>query len=432
MLGVLLASGLVFMSVLLAALASVTLWWMLHAWRTPSDLKGTEFERAPDEPALSFSLIVPARHEQAVLAATLAKLRHMAHPSFEILVVVGHDDPETEQVAREVEARGGGAVRVLVDHSVPKNKPKALNLALEHCRGEVVGVFDAEDDVDVRLLRVVDSAFRRHSAHVVQGGVQLIDFRSSWYSMRNCLEYFFWFRSRLHLHARHGFIPLGGNTVFVRTELLRAVGGWDADCLAEDCELGVRLSALGAKVAVAYDPHLVTREETPHRVTDLVKQRTRWNQGFLQVLHKGLWRELPTRRQRMLARFTLCQPFLQAFAGVAIPVSIALVLFVRVPVALALFTFLPAIPTVAMAAFEVVGLREFCRGYYVRARWTDYLILIVGAPLYQVLLGIAAVRAVVREARGQRGWEKTAHTGAHLNGSRISTTAPALSQGPAA
>jgi hypothetical protein len=58
--------------------------------------------------------------------------------------------------------------------------------------------------------------------------------------------------------------------------------------------------------------------------------------------------------------------------------------------------------------------------------------LIVGAPLYQVLLGIAAVRAVVREARGQRGWEKTAHTGAHLNGSRISTTAPALSQGPAA
>jgi cellulose synthase/poly-beta-1,6-N-acetylglucosamine synthase-like glycosyltransferase len=367
---------------------------------------------------MSFSLIVPARHEQAVLAATLAKLRHMAHPDFEILVVVGHDDPETEQVARDVEASSGGSVRVLVDSSVPKNKPKALNLALESCRGEVVGVFDAEDDVDVRLLRVVDSAFRRQNAHAVQGGVQLIDFRSSWYSMRNCLEYFFWFRSRLHLHARHDFIPLGGNTVFVRTDLLRAVGGWDAECLAEDCELGVRLSALGARIAVAYDPHLVTREETPHRMVDLVKQRTRWNQGFLQVLHKGLWRELPTRRQRMLARFTLSQPFLQAFAGVAIPVSIGLALFVRVPVALALFTFLPALPTVAMAAFEAVGLREFCRAYYIRSRWTDYVILIVGAPFYQVLLGIAAVRAVLREARGQRGWEKTSHSGAHLAASR--------------
>jgi cellulose synthase/poly-beta-1,6-N-acetylglucosamine synthase-like glycosyltransferase len=411
----LLATCLVVMSLLLAALAGVTLWWMLHAWRTPADLKGTEFDRAPDDPGLSFSLIVPARHEQAVLAATLNKLRAMAHPDFEILVVVGHDDPETEQVARDVAAVSKGRVRVLVDDSVPKNKPKALNLALQHCTGTIVGVFDAEDDVDPRLLRVVDTAFRRHGAHVVQGGVQLIDFRSSWYSMRNCLEYFFWFRSRLHLHARHGFIPLGGNTVFVRTDLLRAVGGWDAECLAEDCELGVRLSALGAKVAVAYDPHLVTREETPHRIRDLVKQRTRWNQGFLQVLHKGLWRDLPTRRQRMLARFTLSQPFLQAFAGVAIPVSVATALFVRVPVALALLTFLPAIPTAAMAAFEVVGLREFCRVYYIRARWTDYLILVVGTPFYQVLLGVAAVRAVVREARGQRGWEKTSHSGAHLS-----------------
>ena len=53
-----------------------------------------------------------------------------------------------------------------------------------------------------------------------EGGVQLINFHSSWYSLRNCLEYFFWFRSRLHLHAQKGFIPLGGNTVFVRTDLL--------------------------------------------------------------------------------------------------------------------------------------------------------------------------------------------------------------------
>jgi cellulose synthase/poly-beta-1,6-N-acetylglucosamine synthase-like glycosyltransferase len=410
----LLAVGLVALSVVLTTIAATTLWWMLHAWRTPDHLKETEFERVPDEPRLSFSLIVPARHEDRVLAATLDRLRAMVHPAFEIIVVVGHDDPATEQVAREVADRSGGAVRVLVDDSVPKNKPKALNRALAECRGDVIGVFDAEDEVDPRLLRVVDAAFRKEEAHVVQGGVQLIDFRSSWYSLRNCLEYFFWFRSRLHLHARHGFIPLGGNTVFVRADLLRAVGGWDPECLAEDCELGVRLSALGARVAVAYDPHLVTREETPHSVSDLVRQRTRWNQGFLQVLRKGAWRALPTHRQRLLARATLSQPFLQAFAGVAIPLSVVCVLLVRVPVPLALLSFLPALPTLAMAAFEAVGLREFCRVYYVRARWTDYAVLVLGAPFYQVLLGASAVRAVVREARGEHGWEKTSHIGAHL------------------
>jgi cellulose synthase/poly-beta-1,6-N-acetylglucosamine synthase-like glycosyltransferase len=409
-----LSATLLVISATLTVVASATVWWMLHAWRTPVDLRRTEFERRPDAPELSFSLLVPARHEEAVLASTLERLTRLAHPDFEIIAIVGHDDPGTEQVARAAAERSNGLIRVVVDHSEPKNKPKALNTALPYCNGDVVGVFDAEDDVDPRLLRVVDTAFRQQNAHVVQGGVQLLDFRSSWFSLRNCLEYFFWFRSRLHLHARHGFIPLGGNTVFVRADLLKTVGGWDEDCLAEDCELGVRLSSLGAKVAVAYDPHLVTREETPHSMRALVKQRTRWNQGFLQVLRKGVWRELPTRRQRVLARFTLAQPFLQAFAGVCVPASIAFALFAKVPLAVALLTFVPAIPTIAMICFEFVGLREFCRVYYVRARARDYITLIVGTPVYMLLLGLAALRAVAREMRGDNSWEKTAHSGAHL------------------
>lgn len=398
----------------LTLVAGATVWWMLHAWRTPVAMQRTEFERRPDPPALSFSLLVPARHEEAVLGTTLDRLTQLAHPDFEVIAIVGHDDPDTEQVAREAAARSDGVISVVVDHNEPKNKPSALNTALPHCRGDVIGVFDAEDDVDPRLLRVVDTAFRRHDAHVVQGGVQLLDFRSSWFSLRNCLEYFFWFRSRLHLHARHGFIPLGGNTVFVRGELLKTVGGWDETCLAEDCELGVRLSALGARVAVAYDPHLVTREETPHSMAALVKQRTRWNQGFLQVLRKGHWRSLPTARQRMLARFTLAQPFLQAFAGLCVPASIAFALFVKVPLVIALTTFVPAIPTLAMVCFEIAGLREFCRVYYVRARARDYATLIVGTPVYMLLLGLAALRAVTRELSGNNSWEKTTHSGAHL------------------
>jgi cellulose synthase/poly-beta-1,6-N-acetylglucosamine synthase-like glycosyltransferase len=410
---------LLLISATLTVVASATVWWMLHAWRTPLDMERTEFERRPDPPRLSFSLLVPARHEEAVLATTLERLTHLAHPDFEVIAIVGHDDPGTAQVARAAAARSNGRISVVVDSNEPKNKPKALNTALPYCRGDVIGVFDAEDDVDPRLLRVVDSAFRHEDAHVVQGGVQLLDFRSSWFSLRNCLEYFFWFRSRLHLHARHGFIPLGGNTVFVRSELLKTVGGWDEDCLAEDCELGVRLSALGARIAVAYDPHLVTREETPHSMAALVKQRTRWNQGFLQVLRKGVWRELPTGRQRMLARFTLAQPFLQAFAGICVPASIAFALFVKVPLLIALTTFVPAIPTIAMICFEIAGLREFCRAYYVRARARDYATLIIGTPIYQLLLGFAALRAVYRETTGNRGWEKTDHSGAHLTGATV-------------
>lgn len=414
MIGTLLSLLIALLSVSLFTIAMLTLWWMLHAWRDPDTLSATGFPAEGRRPELSFSLLVPARHEEQVLEATLERLLAIDHPGFEVLPIVGHDDPETTAVAERVAARHGeDRVRVVVDHNWPKNKPKALNSALPHCSGDIVGVFDAEDEVDRRLLRSVDTTFTTTDADVVQGGVQLVNFRSSWYSLRNCLEYFFWFRSRLHLQSHHNFLPLGGNTVFVRTGLLRSVGGWDENCLAEDCELGVRLSSLGARFAVAYDPYLVTREETPPTLWSLLKQRTRWNQGFLQVLRAGHWRSLPRRRQRLLARYTLSQPFLQAFSGLAIPCAIACPLTLKLPVGVALFSFLPALPTIAMFLFEAVGLREFCRMYYVRPRVRDYLRLLLGAPVYQVILAAAACRAVYREARGERNWEKTAHHGAH-------------------
>lgn len=406
--------ALVVVSLGLTGIALTTLWWMLHAWRSTDSLQATRFASDPLEPQRSFTLLVPARHEEQVLGHTLDQLASSDHPDFEIIAIIGHDDPGTEAVARAAAARHPGLVRVVIDESEPKNKPRGMNTALPHARGDVLGVFDAEDEVHPRLLRLVDSRFTETGADLVQGGVQLMNVRTSWWSMRNCLEYYFWFRSRLHFHAGARFIPLGGNTVFVRTNLLREAGGWDGDCLAEDCELGVRLSTQGATVAVAYDPDVVTREETPGSLKSLFKQRTRWSQGFLQVLKKGYWKQLPTRRQRWLARYTLAMPFLQAFTGLMIPVSVALVLFAKVPVLIAMITFLPVVPTLVTLVAEAAGLGEFGRAYGVKIKLLDYVTLTLGTFPYQVLLAAAAIRAAWREARGDGSWEKTEHTGAHI------------------
>lgn len=403
-------------TVLLGVTALLTLTWVLYAWRTPRVLAGTTFGREETEPVLplSFSILVPARHEDAVLAHTLDRLARTEHPRVEIVCIVGHDDPGTTAVAEAAAARHPGLVRVVVDHSWPKSKPTALNTALPHCRGDVVGVFDAEDEVAPGLLPAIERCFHHDRADVVQGGVQLMNIRSSWWSLRNCLEYFFWFRSRLHFHADREFIPLGGNTVFVRTPLLRAVGGWDADCLAEDCELGVRLSALGAWVSVAYDPALVTREETPGDVRSLIKQRTRWDQGFIQVYRKGLWRQLPLRR-RLIAWYTLMTPLFQAVSGLVLPLSVLFVLFAQTPLWVALLGFVPLTLLIANTVIEATGLRDFGRMYDIRIRVRDYVVLVLGTLPYQWMLAVAAVRAVVREARQERGWEKTAHVGAHID-----------------
>jgi glycosyltransferase XagB len=401
------------MSLALGAIAWTTLVWMLHAWRTPASLTESGLSRVERACAFSFSLIVPARHEEAVLEATLTRLVRSDHPDFEIVVVVGSDDPGTRGVAERVAAEHPERVKVVLDHSWPKSKPKALNTALPYCSGAITGVFDAEDDVHPALLERVDQCFQRTHADVVQAGVQLMNFRSSWLTVRNVLEYYFWFRSRLHYHASQGFIPLGGNTVFVRTELLRAVGGWDAECLAEDCELGVRLSSLGASTVVFYEPELVTREECPPTLRAFARQRTRWNQGYLQTLELGYWRRLPL-RQRLLGLYTLAMPYLMAVVWLTIPIAIATAVAVKAPVPITLISFLPALPMLSMLAVEVAALGDFCRTYGERASIRDYTRLVLGVLVYQSVLAFAAARAVVRELRGDRSWEKTQHLGLHL------------------
>lgn len=418
-------SSLMLVAVLLTIIAATTLWWMLHAWRSSASLAKTQFTANPRPAAHSFTLLVPGRHEEEVLGDTLDRLAQQDHPDFEIVAIVGHDDPGTEAVARAAADRHPDLIRVVVDHSVPKNKPKALNTALKTARGDIVGVFDAEDEVHPHLLTVVDSKFQETDADVVQGGVQLMNFQSSWWSLRNVLEYYFWFRSRLHFHAKSRFIPLGGNTVFVTKERLDWSEGWDAECLAEDCELGVRLSSDNAKVVVAYNPEYVTREETPPTLKSLYKQRTRWNQGFLQVLGKGEWKKLPMVKQRMFARYLLAMPFLQAATGILIPISLTLIIFVKVPTVVALVTFLPLLPTLVTLAVEITGLAEFGRSYQQKVRVRDYAKLVLGMFPFQVFLALAAIRSVVRQVRGINAWEKTEHTGQHREAQESQSAATA-------
>ena len=87
----------------------------------------------------------------------------------------------------------------------------------------MVTIFDAEDEPHPDILNVVNTVMAaRGRPTVVQCGVQLMNYADRWFSALNVLEYFFWFKSRMHYHAAVGMVPLGGNTVFIRARAARA------------------------------------------------------------------------------------------------------------------------------------------------------------------------------------------------------------------
>src|SRR5438874_6073616 len=223
---------------------------------------------------------------------------------------------------------------------------------------------------------------------------------TKWFCFLNVLEYFFWFKSSLHFFARAGMTPLGGKTVFVRRELMEQLGGWDEHCLTEDADLGIRLSLSHARMRIIYDDEFVTREETPHTISQFIKQRTRWNQGFIQILFKREWLKLEKLSQRLLAFYVLILPELQALFAILVPIAIAMIFLVKFPLVIAMFTFMPLSCFVLSLFIDMAGLQEFLKAHKRKWSWREALVMVLAFFPYQWLLGFGALRAVFRFIKG--------------------------------
>jgi hypothetical protein len=105
---------------------------------------------------------------------------------------------------------------------------------------------------------------------VVQSGTAC-DFRSNWFSTLNVWNISSG-SSRYCIFCKT-IIPLGGNTVFFKKTGYR-VDGWDADCLTEDAEIGIKLSVAGAVPYWLYDELHATQEETPTTSQSLSNKNT--------------------------------------------------------------------------------------------------------------------------------------------------------------
>ena len=411
------AGLLVLISLMLTAISTIRLRRMLHAWWSPASLGETDLEH--ERLTTSFSLVVVGGRNDEGFGRTLERLAAFDHPDVEILAVVGQEELGAREVATAAAYRHPDRIRLVVDRDVRGHETRALNTGLAACRGDVLGVFQAGDEVRPGLLRHVEAALATTGADVVQSGVLLTAENPSWFSVRRMLESYFWFRSRLRYYAQQRFVPLATTSLFGRVNVLRGADGWAGDAVAEGCELGVRLSVAGVPVAVTWDPQLVTGTAMPPSIRALSDEQTRWIQGFLQVLRRGAWRSLPTRRQCALARVTLAMPFLEAVAGAAVPALAAVAVVADAPPPIVLAAFLPLIPALTTLVVEMVGLGELGRTSGVRTRTRDWVRLLLGAVPYQLLLGAAALRALVRELRGDRSPD----TASHMNDDAAGTDA---------
>lgn len=278
---------------LAAAVAAV----LARDGRNPA--QGLRPEPGADANLPVISIMVPLFREPEIAPRLVGRLGALDYPRdlLDVLLVVEADDQLTRDALEA--ARLPGWMRVVAVPEAPlRTKPRALNYALNFARGQVVGVYDAEDAPDRDQLRIIAAAFALGGPDLacVQGVLDYYNPETNWMARCFTIEYAAWFRLVLTGFARLGLVvPLGGTTLFFRRAALEELGGWDAWNVTEDADLGVRLTRRGYRTELV---HTVTMEEANCRVLPWIKQRSRWLKGYamtyaVHMRRPGLlWREL--------------------------------------------------------------------------------------------------------------------------------------------
>ena len=249
------------------------------------------------------SVMVALYRESNIAPRLIKRLGRLDYPQelLDVLLVVEADDLLTREALDRANLPGWMRVVVVPDGTV-KTKPRALNFALDHCRGSIVGVYDAEDAPEPDQIRKVVQRFHARGPDLacLQGRLDFYNPRINWLSRCFTIEYAAWFRLLLPGVERLGLaVPLGGTTLFFRRAALDTLGRWDAHNVTEDADLGMRIARRGFRTELI---DTTTFEEATCRPRSWVKQRSRWIKGFMMtwLTHMRdpalLWRELGPRR----------------------------------------------------------------------------------------------------------------------------------------
>lgn len=250
--------------------------------RKPSSFKSVRPAESAARHLPAISILVPLHKEPDIAAPLTERLSRLDYPRelLDICLVVEADDQDTRTALAHANLPSWMRV-IAVPDGQPRTKPRAMNYALNFTRGEIVGIYDAEDAPAPDQLNMVAARFQAAPPDVacLQGLLDYYNPDRNWMSRCFTIEYANWFRLILPGLARLGLaIPLGGTTLFFRREVLDAVGGWDAHNVTEDADLGVRLSRMGYRTEVI---QTTTLEEANAHPIAWVKQRSRWMKGYV-------------------------------------------------------------------------------------------------------------------------------------------------------
>ena len=371
----------------------------------------------------SYTIFCPLYREWEVLPQFVTAISRLDYPKdkLQVLLLLEEDDKETINHAQSYNLPAYFKI-IIVPHSLPKTKPKALNYGLAFATGECAVIFDAEDIPDPKQLKKAVLAFKKTDNRTIciQAKLNFYNPHQNILTRVFTAEYSLWFDLVLTgLQSIHAPIPLGGTSNHFHTSDLHKLNGWDAFNVTEDCDLGIRLVKRGFRTAVV---NSMTFEEANSDLANWFRQRTRWIKGYFQTYLVHMrnpshflrdWKEPHVLTFQLIVGGKVLSMFINPLMWIITIIYFAFRPFVGTFIE----SFFPT-PVLYMAVFSLVFGNFLYMYYYMigcaKREYDDIIKYVFLVPLYWLVMSAAAWKAVYKIIRDPHYWAKTNH-GLHLN-----------------
>jgi cellulose synthase/poly-beta-1,6-N-acetylglucosamine synthase-like glycosyltransferase len=361
-----------------------------------------------------YSVLVPVFRETSVLKQLLRALVRLNYPvdKLDIKIIVEETDTTMRRALRKYDLPPHFEV-IAVPQGRPQTKPRALNYALQFCRGSLLTIYDAEDVPEPNQLREVVRKFSTADEKLacLQAQLTFYNPNENWLTRQFTAEYATLFGLILPALASLNLpLPLGGTSNHFRTHTLRKIGGWDPYNVTEDADLGLRLARLGFRTGVVDS---LTYEEANTQLFNWLQQRARWLKGFMQTWLVHMRNPVKIARELGPTGFWVLQSFTAGIFLSALfhPFLIAATIW--------LLIVNPTYVSFLTTALATLNLEVFVLGYGVAMlagtkalrqlglkRWW---FTIATMPVYWLLMSLAAWLALWQFIFSPFQWNKTEH-----------------------
>ncbi len=231
----------------------------------------------------TISMLVPCFNEERTLGGTIDSLLALDYPADKLEIVVINDGStdSTSQIAAGYAKAHPARVRFLEKEN--GGKYTALNLGISESSGEIIGCLDADSFAAPDALMEAVKKFESDKSIMAITPAMKVHKPRKLLELMQTVEYTFgiFYKKMFDNLAAIDVLP-GPFSMYKRT-VFEKIGAFRHAHNTEDMEIAFRMHANGLRIVNAHTALVYTT--VPKTIRTLLKQRTRWSQGFLQNAH---------------------------------------------------------------------------------------------------------------------------------------------------